>query len=72
MFLIKIFFIGRILQTCDLSREYGFTDIDGKVPLDTRSLGTALARAGYTGLAGYVPECIRFPCWMVHFMSYKF
>jgi len=63
---------GRILQTCDLAREYGFTDIDGKVPLDTRSLGTALARAGYTGLAGYVPDCIRFPCWMIHFMSYKF
>jgi len=63
---------GRILQTCDMAREYGFSDIDGRTPLDTRSLGTALERAGYKGLAGYVPDCIRFPTWMVHQMSNKF
>ena len=65
-------YAGRILQTCDLAREYNFTDIDGTKPLDTRMVSVALKRAGWEGLAAWMPDFLRFPLWMVHFMSYKF
>ncbi len=29
---------GRILQTTDLAREYGFDDIDGLMPICTRTV----------------------------------
>jgi len=63
---------GRILQNCDLAREYGYTDIDGTTPMDTRGLGNTLDRAGWKGLAAWVPNCVRFPTWMVHQMGNKF
>ena len=32
----KMNFTGRIVSTADLARHYGFTDIDGRTPVDLR------------------------------------
>ena len=63
---------GRIFTTADLAREYGFTDVDGVIHSDQRSVQELLYAAGFTGLAGWVPKFIRIPCWVLHFLSYKF
>jgi len=59
------------LFTCDLAREYGFTDIDGKYK-DWRSLHNMLMTRGYTSLATFVPWSIRIPHWLMHYSGYKF
>lgn len=63
---------GRIQLTADLAREYGFTDVDGRVHGEMRSVKSILARAGWTTLAGFVPGFVRVPHSLVHYMSYKF
>jgi len=63
---------GRILMTVDLAREYGFTDIDGKIHADLRSLKKILIGTGYTTTAMFVPEFIRIPLSLIHYASYKF
>ena len=63
---------GRIFMTADLAREYGFTDVDGVIHSDQRSVQELLYSAGFTRLAGWVPKFIRIPFWVLHFLSYKF
>ena len=63
---------GRILMTVDLAREYGFTDVDGKIHADVRSLKKILNGTGYTTAAMFVPPWIRIPHWIIHWGSYKF
>lgn len=63
---------GRILLTVDLAREYGFTDVDGKVHADMRSLKKILNGTGYTTTAMFVPEFVRIPLWVIHYAAYKF
>ncbi|CAJ0558248.1 unnamed protein product, partial [Mesorhabditis spiculigera] len=63
---------GKILLTYDLAREYGFKDIDGKMPGDMRQLSTALEFLGWKRLAGWIPGFIRVPLFGLHMASYKF
>ena len=63
---------GKILWTSNISKEYGFTDIDGRVPDDWRSLKYLLRYNGYTNLASIFPSFVRIPMFVVHFASYKF
>jgi dehydrogenase/reductase SDR family protein 1 len=63
---------GRILQTVDLASEYGFTDTNDAMPMDFRLVKNMLRHAGYTGLAGWVPEFFKVPLVIVHLASYKF
>ena len=63
---------GRILMNADLAREYGFTDVDGVIHSDSRSVRELLHAVGFTRLAGWVPRFVRIPFWALHFLSYKF
>ncbi|PAV63961.1 hypothetical protein WR25_18790 [Diploscapter pachys] len=63
---------GKILLTSDLSREYHFKDIDGKVPVDIRSASTALEFFGWSKTAALVPDAIKIPLCGMHSMSNKF
>ena len=63
---------GRILMTFDLAQEYNFTDVDGKVHGDMRSIKNRLIFTGYTKTAMIVPEFIRVPLSLLHYLSYKF
>ncbi|KHJ98771.1 hypothetical protein OESDEN_01236 [Oesophagostomum dentatum] len=63
---------GKILMTYDVAREYGFKDIDGKLPMDIRNVGTALEFFGFDRIASIVPGFLRIPLWAMHFASYKF
>ena len=63
---------GRIFTTADLAREYGFTDVDGEIHSDQRSIKDILYVVGYTRLASFVPKFIRIPLWILHYFSYKF
>jgi len=68
----KIKKTGKILQTIDLANEYGFKDIDGEMPADNRCVSKMLERKGYTGLAGWLPDFLKVPMFVMHFASYKF
>jgi len=63
---------GRILQTMDLSKEYGFTENDGSLPMNFRQLNNVVAFAGYNKLSYFIPSFIMIPMWLMHFGSYKF
>jgi len=63
---------GKIINTADVAREYGFTDIDGSTPVDFRKLNTLVAFGGYPGVASWIPDFMRIPLWVMHFGSYKF
>ena len=63
---------GRIQMTADLAREFGFVDDNGIVTGDMRSVGGALALAGWTKTAALVPAFVRFPHFLMHYLSYKF
>ena len=47
---------GRVLMNADLAREYGFTDVDGVIHSDSRSVKELLHAVGFTRLAGWVPS----------------
>ena len=63
---------GRVLMTFDLAHEYGFTDVDGELHGDIRSVKKRLMSTGYTMTAMLVPEFIRVPHFLFHYASYKF
>ncbi|XP_066289628.1 dehydrogenase/reductase SDR family member 1-like isoform X2 [Branchiostoma lanceolatum] len=63
---------GRILCTCLLAEEYGFTDIDGQVPLNFRTVKDMLAMRGYTGLAAWIPSFLKIPGWLLAAVTHKF
>jgi len=63
---------GKILNTSDLSNEFGFTEDDGSKPIDFRQMNVLLAHLGHTWLASVVPSFIKMPLWLMHFGSYKF
>ncbi|VDK57314.1 unnamed protein product [Anisakis simplex] len=63
---------GRIQLTGDLSREYGFVDIDGRSPANMRSVNAALDFFGWSNTAKLVPSCFKVPSWALHLSSYKF
>jgi len=63
---------GRILQTTDLACEYGFTDINGDMPLCMRKVNDLLKFGGWTKLAAFVPDFIKIPHWILHLSANKF
>lgn len=63
---------GRILQTVDLAREYGFKDVDDSLPTDYRLVKNMLKHGGYNWLSSWIPEFIKVPLFVMHFGSYKF
>ncbi|KAJ1352019.1 hypothetical protein KIN20_008206 [Parelaphostrongylus tenuis] len=56
---------GRILITGDLGKEYGFQDINGKDPLNFRSLAFLLSRSGYKQYAHWIPSWVKVPGWFL-------
>lgn len=62
---------GKILLTCDLAREYGFTDLDGTVH-DLRSISLLLNSKGHTWLGAIVPGFVRVPLTFMHLGGNKF
>lgn len=62
---------GKIIMVCETAYEYGFTDLDGRIP-DFLSMKEGLQRRGYTWTASIVPGFLRIPHWLLHFGSYKF
>jgi len=62
---------GKILMTCDLAREYGFTDDDGDIH-DVRALGEVLRKRGYNWLPSIIPSFVRVPLSMLHMAGNKF
>lgn len=63
---------GKIINTADIGREYGFVDTNGQIPIDFRQVKVLVAFGGYSGLAAWIPEFVRVPLWLMHFGSYKF
>jgi len=63
---------GRIINTADVAKQYGFKDIDGTVPVDFRRVNTLVAYGGWPGLASWIPDFMRIPLWLVHYGSYRF
>ncbi|CAI4231386.1 unnamed protein product [Auanema sp. JU1783] len=63
---------GRIFLTYDLAKEYGFKDLNGKLPMNMRSLSSALSFLGWTRLASFIPSFITVPTVFMHMASYKF
>jgi len=63
---------GRIINTADVARQYGFKDVDGTVPMDFRRINTLVAYGGWPGLASWIPDFMRIPLWVIHYGSYRF
>ena len=63
---------AKIVLTSDLAREYGFTDEDGQIHGDIRQIRWMLTKNGYPGMASWVPEWVRVPHLLLHYMSNKF
>merc|ERR1711874_195396 len=63
---------GKIINTADLGREFGFVENTGESPIDFRQVKVLVAYGGYPGLAAFIPEFIRVPLWLMHFGAYKF
>lgn len=63
---------GRVLLSADLAREYGFTDTDGAIHGDMRSVKSLLAMQGWQNVAAYVPSFIRIPHFLMYYAGYKF
>merc|ERR1711953_1574489 len=63
---------GKIINTADIGREFGFVDITGESPIDFRQVKVLVAFGGHPGLAAWIPDFIRVPLWLMHFGSYKF
>lgn len=63
---------GKVLITGDLSKQYKFTDVDGKVPMNMRSLSGAVKFLGYPTLANYIPRFLNVPSIALHLSTYKF
>lgn len=68
----KIKKTGRIHITEDLASEYGFTDKNGIIPSNFRSLRSALQFLGWGTFAKIFPKFLKVPKWALHFSSYKF
>ena len=56
---------GRVLMAPDLASEYGFSDVDGTVPANMRSVRQWLARGKWSIFAPLVPDFIKLPGWMI-------
>ncbi|ESO00622.1 hypothetical protein HELRODRAFT_83027 [Helobdella robusta] len=62
---------AKVLITTDLANEYGFTDIDGGMPANFRSLSYLLSHQGYW-IADYIPSFIKVPYWILALGGNKF
>ena len=51
---------GRIFNTVDLAKEFGFVDVDGKMPVDLLSVRNVLLFYGYR-IGAWIPKWIKVP-----------
>jgi len=63
---------GKILFTYCLGNEYGFKDLDGVLPRDSRCVNKVLEATGWVWLASWIPNFIKIPKPLLHFGSYRF
>jgi len=56
---------GRVIIAADAAGEYGFSDIDGRNPPSMRSLSYLLRYSGWKTTAGYIPQWMRLPGWLM-------
>lgn len=54
---------GSTLITTDMGNYYSYTDIDGRVPTNMRSLRGLLMLAGHQTMAGWCPVWVNLPGW---------
>ena len=62
---------GRVFNTVDLAHEFGFKDVDGKMPVDLLALRNMLLFHGYY-IGKWVPEFIRCPKLILTLIQHKF
>ncbi|CAI5455218.1 unnamed protein product [Caenorhabditis angaria] len=58
--------------TADLGNYYGFRDIDGRKPANLRQVNAILALQGYTKLAKWTPNWLKFTGWQISMWLNKF
>ncbi|XP_071949628.1 dehydrogenase/reductase SDR family member 1-like [Antedon mediterranea] len=63
---------GRILFTTDIAEEYGFRDVDGKMPPNYRRLKDVLSVYHHPWLAACTPSFFKVPCWVLACATHKF
>merc|ERR1712066_638774 len=63
---------GRVFNTVDIAREFGFLDVNGKMPIDWLSARNVLLFHGYPILASWIPEWLPVPKFLFTMMQHKF
>ena len=62
---------GRVFNTVDLAHDFGFRDIDGKMPVDLLALRNMFLFHGYS-IGRWIPEFIRCPKFILTLIQHKF
>ena len=62
---------GRVFITVDIAREFGFLDVNGKMPVDFLSARNVLLFHGYS-IASWVPKWLQVPKFLFTMMQHKF
>ena len=62
---------GRVFDTVGLAHEFGFKDVDGKMPVDLLALRNMLLFHGFS-IGKWVPEFIRCPKLILTLIQNKF
>ena len=62
---------GRIFNTVDLAKEFGFVDVDGKMPVDLLSVRNVLLWYGYK-IGAWIPKWIKAPKILFTIWQHKF
>jgi len=62
---------GRVFNTVDLAHEFGFRDVDGKMPVDLLALRNMFLFHGYS-IGRWIPEFIRCPKFILTLLQHKF
>jgi len=56
---------GKVSMTCDLGKEFGVKDIDGRVIGSQLSLASIFKLAGMHGVAKFIPAFLTLPKWLM-------
>jgi len=62
---------GRVFISMDIAREFGFLDVDGKMPIDFLSARNMLLFYGYS-FATWLPKWLQVPKFLLTMMQHKF
>jgi len=55
---------GKIVWTCDLGKEFGLRDVDGRIVPSMLQVNSLLSMGGFKTLAKFVPDFVRIPKWL--------